>query len=133
MKYLGIDYGLKRIGVASSEGILAKPVCVIQNKGDKKNLAAIHNILGTSSNEPPQIVLGVPLGANGEDTQMSLEIRRFGDFLSAELGTSVIYHNERYSSLEAEHYIRTRKTKELVDAVAAAVILQSYIDGGKNG
>lgn len=121
MKYLGIDYGAKRIGIATSEnGILAQPLCTIENRGDKKNLLAIHNILGGTPREQYQIVVGMPHGSH-----LEAEIRRFGDQLGA------VYFDERYSSLAAETHIRANKSKQSLDAVAAAVILQNYLNGGK--
>ena len=123
MKYLGIDYGKKRIGLAASDnGILARPIAPIQNKGDRKNIAAISQL------KPDIIVLGVPLSKDDMETDMSREIRRFGAVLAAELGVNVVYHNERYSSLEAQQLINTTKLRETLDSVAAAVILQSWIN-----
>jgi len=138
MKYLGIDYGKKRIGLAISEaGKYASPIKTIANKGDQNNVAAVrevmtkHDILPTMS----RIVCGIPLDIDGNDTPMSLEIKKFGERLCSELGVQVIYKNERYSSVEAEQFIREKmgitkfeKMKELVDGVAASMILQSYLD-----
>jgi len=133
ISYLGIDYGLARIGVAISEsGIMARPHSVIQNKGDKKNIAAIHKILCGVYDVQYYIVFGVPLGANGNETEMSTEIRRFGELVKNQLGVEVVFHNERYSSLEASEYIKSVKSKESIDAVAAAVILQRYLDSRRN-
>jgi len=119
--YLGIDFGKARIGLAISEtGQLARPLGVIKNKGDARNLAAIKEI--STKHNIKYIVCGLPLHADGKETDICKEIRRFGDKLGA------VYHNERYSSLEAQEYIRERKLKELVDAVAATMILQSYLE-----
>ena len=141
MRLLAIDYGKVRIGIAVSDnGLMARPLCTIKNKGDKKNIDAIRNILGTVRDIPPDIVIGLPLHPDGNETPMSLEIRRFGKLIESELGVTVIFHNERHSSQEAEHYIRTvmgvtkpDKIKELLDFVSATVILNSYIQSCGEG
>jgi putative Holliday junction resolvase len=147
--FLGIDFGRARIGLAISEtGQTARPIGRIKNNGDAKNLAAIRDILkkhfgaaantrccGCMCDRPPNVVCGVPLSAEGAENEMTREARRFGEMLRAGLGAEVFYHNEFLSSAEAERYIREtmgvtdfKKVKELVDGVAAAVILQSYLD-----
>jgi len=150
--YLGIDYGRVRIGLAVSDtGQIARPIGHIQNKGDKKNLAAIRDVLtkhfknpavahttsdsGSTKHITPHIVCGLPLLADGTEGDMAREARRFGELLRSSLGASVSYHNERYSSFDAEEYIRDKmgifnreKIKELVDGVAASMILQGYLD-----
>ena len=145
MKYLGIDYGLKRIGLAISQGGgIASPIGCIQNKGDKKNVSAIRIIInrqfetsycGSVSDTPLCIVLGLPLLKDGNPSSMVQEVQRFGELLGSEFAATVVYHNEYLSSVNAEQYIREKlgitdrtKVKELVDGVAAAMILQSYTD-----
>ena len=134
MQYLGIDYGKARIGLAISEtGQIARPIGHIKNKGDAKNIAVIRELC--AKHQIKYIVCGIPLDTGANETDMSREVRRFGE----KLGIEVAYHNERYSSLEAEEYIREKmgitkreKVKELVDGVAAAMILQSYLDSRRN-
>ena len=149
---LGIDYGKKRIGIAISEaGIMARPLCIISNRGDRKNVAAIRAILSQSVTTSCGIVCGVALDSVGGETSLSLESRRFGELLKTELGVEVFYHNERYSSIEAQEYMRdiiragnksrennnfygakkSKNIKEFVDDVAAAVILNGYLNGRK--
>ena len=140
--YLGIDYGLARIGLAISEtGQIARPLVTIKNKGDGKNIAAIREIIvkqfsidfttggGSLSDRLPHIVCGLPLLADGAESDMAREVRRFGGKLGLELCAEVIYQDEYLSSVEAEEYIRENKLKNTVDEVAASIILQSYIDG----
>ncbi|MCL2755837.1 MAG: Holliday junction resolvase RuvX [Firmicutes bacterium] len=134
MKILGIDYGLKRIGIAVSDdrGIMAFPLVTIENRGDKKNISAISELVkkhGVSS-----IMFGIPQDVVGEDTTMTRIIREFGEKLAIESGLEVVYFNERYSSKDAEDHIREnlgvtnhRKIAELVDKMAAAMILSDYI------
>jgi putative Holliday junction resolvase len=138
MQYLGIDYGRARIGLAASgTGRIARPIGYIKNKGDKKNAEALRRVLAENNIDTRYccIMCGVPLSVDGGDTRMSREVLRFGGFLGDALGLKVVYHNERYSSVEAEEYIREKmgvtrpeKIKELVDGAAAAVILQDYLE-----
>jgi len=138
--YVGIDYGRARIGLAHSWGQRAKPLAAVKNKGHEKSIIAIHDVLrkfvkGQINPQEWCAVIGVPLGTNGEETEMCAEIRRFGGMLGSTLKVEIQYHNERCSSIEAEDYIRERLNisrkempKELVDTVAATVILQGYLD-----
>ncbi|MDR0462234.1 MAG: Holliday junction resolvase RuvX [Christensenellaceae bacterium] len=138
MTYLGVDYGLARIGLAISEsGVLSKPICIIQNKGDKKNIVAIKEVItkycGSMSDIPLCIVVGLPLYKDGNESEMSCEARKFGELLARDLVSMVEYQNEYLSSSTATDIMRGKKGDKSIDAVAAAVILQNYLDnnGGK--
>jgi len=114
LKFLGVDYGQKRIGVAVSDnGIYARPLCTIENRGQKKNLEAIRKLLATDT----VVVFGLPKGS-----RLLAEIRALGDELGA------VYHDEYLSSVAAEQHIRDTKSKNTVDEVAATMILQSFIE-----
>jgi len=135
--YLGIDFGLARIGLAISEtGQMARPLAVIKNKGDKKNLAAISETInkywGGLEDRLPHIVLGLPCLADGAESDMAREVRRFGEILAQNLGVEVFFQNEYLTSVEATDYAREhmpkRTPKDPIDDVAAYLILQSYID-----
>jgi len=124
--YIGIDFGMSRIGIALSElGQLAKPLCVIKNKGARKNIALIREIC--AKYKVKTIVCGLPLDAEGKATPMSHEIERFCFELEKKSGIPVVTSDERYSSKEAEDYIRQTKSKDLLDAVAASLVLQEYL------
>ena len=135
--YLGIDYGRARIGLAVSEmGRIARPLTVIKNKGDRRNLAAVREIVtrycGGMTDRLPVVVCGLPCLADGKESDFAREVRRFGDFLGRELGVEVLYQNEYLTSVEAEELIRERGLKDEVDAVAACLILQGYLTGIKH-
>jgi putative Holliday junction resolvase len=143
MRYLGIDYGRARIGLATSTlGIMAQPFCVIKNRGDKKNIAQIREIMvrafGSQNTTGCGIIFGLPLYKDGSPSSMSNEIQQFGDLVGRELGVRVEYYNEYLTSVDAEQYIRQilgitkiDKIKELVDAVAGCMILNKYLEVGK--
>ena len=137
--YIGIDYGLKRIGLAQSDnGLIARPLKTMENRGDKKNIDALRMLLNEKS--CPTFVLGLPLNTDGTDSDFARVVRQFGELLHMELNVTVVYQNERYTSWDAEHYIRTvmgvtdhKKIKDLIDAVAATVILDGYLDKMNGG
>jgi len=128
MRCLGIDYGRRRIGLALSDPtlLIATPLIIIENRGIKKTVLQIWDII--QKNDVKQIVIGLPLHANGDESEMSQEARRFGDVFVA-LGLPVEYVDERYTSCEAESLIGNQgQSKNLIDKVAASIILQIYLD-----
>ena len=135
----GIDYGRRRIGVAicDAERIICSPLCVRQTTGDLaadaaffKGVALEEGIVG--------FVVGLPIHADGTDSAMSVEVERFGAWLGRITSLPVVFHDERYSSREAAGLLagvgltRGRK-KERADAVAAQVVLQSWLESQTQG
>lgn len=135
----GIDYGRRRIGVAicDAERIICSPLCVRQTTGDLvadgrffRTLAVEETLAG--------FVVGLPVHADGTDSAMSTEVERFGAWLGRLTGLPIAFQDERYSSREAAGMLagvgltRGRK-KARADAVAAQVVLQSWIDSQTRG
>ena len=116
MRLLGIDYGLKRVGLSLSYGYLADPLIVLINSKDL--LVKICSIC--KKNEIEKIVIGLP-----GKSKMSKIIKQFGDTLKSDCRLPIVYWDETLTSIEAEKF-SNKKTK--TDALAAAIILQSYID-----
>ena len=82
------------------------------------------------------LIVGLPLGLDGKENDWCAEVREVGDALAGRLEVPVAYVDERFSSVQAEHAIRSiglkkraREDKGRVDAAAAALILQSWLDG----
>lgn len=135
----GVDYGRRRIGIAvcDAEWILASPLCIHQTTGDRavdaaffRDLARAESLVG--------FVVGLPVHADGTDSAMSVEVERFGAWLSRTTGLPVAFHDERYSSREAAGLLAgvglTRgRRKERADAVAAQVVLASWLEARKQG
>jgi putative Holliday junction resolvase len=135
----GVDYGRRRIGIAICDAhrILASPLCIRTTAGDRDADAAFFRTL--AGNESlVGFVVGLPVHADGTDSAMSVEVERFGAWLSAATGLPVTFHDERYSSREAAGLLagvgltRGRK-KERADAVAAQVVLASWMEAQKHG
>lgn len=128
---MGIDYGGVRIGVAraSGDGHFAFPVGVYAN--DEHVLETLTTLI---RNEHVQtVVIGHSRNYTGEENPIMSRARAFGDVLKARTGCEVVYEDETLTSAHArrpfEHTEKTRTTKKVaVDAAAAALILQSYLD-----
>jgi putative Holliday junction resolvase len=124
-KVLGIDYGKKKIGLASATTTLAEVYGVIRFETIKE---AIRKIRKTVEREKVEkIVIGISEG------KMAKETKRFGRKLEKEINLPVVFQDETLSTKEAqalaiEAGIRRKKRKQLEDAYAAAVILQDYLD-----
>ena len=140
MRFVGIDYGKKRIGLAISDAtaFLARPWQVIAvPPGDPESAAAL--IAGVFPNLIAEfdgvdgIVVGLPRKLDGRDTDQTADVRQFAAALEAQTGVEVVLQDERLTSVEAEAQLAARekdwkKRKQQIDAVAAAILLQDFLD-----
>lgn len=136
MRVLGIDFGERRIGLALSDptGTLASPLPTLKRRAGKRPpLAAIVELV--KEHEVEALVLGLPLTLEGRDSEWTMEIRSVGEALSRRTDLHVYFVDERLTSVRAERAIRSiglpkkkREEKERVDAAAAVLILQSWLD-----
>ncbi len=139
MRVLGIDYGDRRIGLAVSDGsgTLARPLRVVAPRGSLRERAAAvaAEVAGTAA-EPDGlglVVVGVPRALNGTPHRQTARALAFADALRAAAGVPIALQDERLTSVEAEQRLAVRerdwrKRKAKLDAAAAAVILQDYLD-----
>ncbi|MFH0863967.1 MAG: Holliday junction resolvase RuvX [Candidatus Gottesmanbacteria bacterium] len=126
MKYLGIDYGNAKIGLAMSEGKLAEPIGSIKTLNSKSQIT---NICERDVIE--KIVIGISEG------KMAMQIKKFGDELETVINIPIEYWDETLSSIQArEKMIEAGKPqmKKKTDehSIAAALILQDYLDNKKD-
>lgn len=142
MRVLGIDFGTRRIGLALSDasGILATPWTAISAAAAPRGSAArVADFLkdrrarDEAVAEIAEIVVGIPRRLSGEDTDQSAAARAFAGQLSAITGLRVHLQDERLTSREAESRLAVRERdwrarKARLDAAAAAIILQDYLD-----
>lgn len=130
MNFLGIDYGEKRVGLAtgSDETRIASPFLVLENKGRDFLLEEIKKICEQES--MGEIVIGLPLTLASERGPQAEEVSRFVDFLKNNLSLPVETEDERFSSVMVDKLMAESGVKER-DAVAAMIILQSYLDRKK--
>ena len=137
MRTLGIDLGLRRVGVAVSDptGLIAQPLPTLTRRAGKRMpLAALQEI--ASSYEVQDIVMGLPLAPSGNDTEWTATVREAAGSLEKRSGLPVHLVDERFTSRAAERAVRSlglpkkkREEKGRVDAAAAVLILQGWLDG----
>ena len=140
VRALGIDYGHRRIGLAISDvtGLLARPWKTVERQGNPRqvaaSLAAEVTTLAGEDDGLAAVVIGFPRRLSGEDSDQTGVVRQVADVLRTLVDVTVVLQDERLSSREAESLLARsekdwRKRKALLDAAAAAVILQDYLDG----
>lgn len=129
-RVLGIDYGTKRVGVAVSDalGITVSPVAVV---GRPDAVEAVVNLV--KELDVGKIVIGLPTALGGHEGTSAEAARALGEDLRAATGLPVVYHDERFTSRMAESSLlekgmKRRDRRQKVDEVAAAIILQDYLD-----
>lgn len=122
---LAFDFGTKRIGVALGNTLTrsARPLEILATEPVKARFARIEALLDEW--QPDRVVVGLALSADGSDQPATGRCRRFADQLRGRFGVAVTLQDERNSSLEAQE-MQTRHGAD--DALAAAVILQRYLD-----
>jgi putative holliday junction resolvase len=139
VRFLGIDYGQRRIGLALSDptGLLARPWKTLARQGNPSQVAAmLASEIGGLQSEADgleAVVLGFPRRLSGEEHDQSRVVRTLADHLRRATTVPLHLQDERLSSREAESLLaRTekdwRRRKASLDAAAAAVILQDYLD-----
>lgn len=138
MRILGIDYGSRRIGVAICDelGMTAQGAATINRKNRETDLDAIADLVRRYDIE--RIIIGYPLRLDGSEGIQCEKINRFCRRLEARLSLPVIRRDETLSTKEAEEILRQtgvhpKKRKEIVDRVAASIILQGYLDALARG
>ncbi len=131
MRYLAIDYGTKRTGLAicDSAETIASPLAVIQ--GQKELLRKIAEVVETEHVEA--VVLGLPLNMTGSESAQTKLVLKFAEQLKDHLHIPVHLQDERLSSFSAEEKLASakftkEKMKKRLDAVAAAEILQAFLE-----
>ncbi len=128
---LGFDYGQKRIGVASGQALTgtATPLATVRNP-HAAGWADIDTLLAQW--RPLQLVVGLPLAADGTETPVSLAARQFAAALGKRTGTPVALVDERLSSHEAQARLlaggrRHDAVRRERDAMAAAIIVETWL------
>lgn len=141
MRILGLDFGSKTVGVAVCDplGITAQTVETITRKDENKlrqTLARIEALIGQYEIE--RIVLGYPKNMNNTLGERAIKTEEFKASLERRTGLPVILWDERLTTVAAERVlmesgVRREHRKESVDQIAAAMILQGYLDSLSNG
>ena len=128
-RYLGIDYGRTRTGLAISDelGIIAAPINPIVNKSRQESIRILSDLVEKYNLK--KIIIGIPLGLEQKPTRMSKEITGFTDELRQALDIEVIMWDETLSSKFAEQRKKAlHMRKSSTDSEAARIILQEFLD-----
>lgn len=132
-RILALDYGTKRIGVAVSDelGWTAQPVETFERRTIEKDLAHILELVQV--HEVDRVVLGLPLRLNGEMGPAAQAVQQFADRLEQVLPVPVVMWDERMTTKSAEELliaadVGRKKRKGIVDRIAAAILLKSYLE-----
>jgi len=140
VRFVGLDVGERRIGVAVSDltGTLARPLTVLKPSGlDVDAVDIVAQEIGRLAREEDgvaAIIVGLPRRLDGTATDMTQRVEQFARLIGAKTSLPVTLQDERLSSREAESRLAIRdkdwrSRKARLDAAAAAVILQDYLDG----
>jgi putative Holliday junction resolvase len=141
VRVVGIDLGERRIGVAVSDpsGTLARPLKTIdRSTSDAAAIEQLRALIAelTAEDEVGSVVVGLPKRLDGSPSPQTLRVGAMVALLSERLAVPIVTQDERLSSREAEERLALRekdwrKRKAKLDAAAAAVILQDYLDARK--
>jgi putative holliday junction resolvase len=125
---LGFDFGTQRIGVAAGQSVTgtATALCTIRSCHGKPDWDRISELIADW--KPDALVVGLPLHDDGSDSDISRAARKFIRQLEAHYRLPVHLMNERLSSHTAKQLMEKSPGKQEVDAVAAMIILQSWLE-----
>jgi len=137
VRALGVDFGERRIGLAVSDptGTIASPLeTVTRRRGKRPPWRRMEEV--ARDHDVEQVVVGLPLDLEGLENEWCAEVRAMGEELGRRLSVPVAYVDERMTSVRAERAVRSvglrksqREEKGRIDAAAAALILQAWLDG----
>ncbi len=136
MRALGLDVGERRIGVALCDelGLLASPLTTVQvgrRNGERRALEEIAAL--AREREVELVVVGLPTSLRGTEGPQAQAVRAFAERLAPHLAVPIEFWDERFTTAEAERLLISRKVsreerRNRIDAAAAAIMLQDYLD-----
>ena len=133
VRVMGLDVGTKTVGVAVADelGFTAQPITVIRRSNLKADLSELIRL--AQDREVDRFVIGLPLNMDGSEGPRALATRKFGDALAKASSLTIIYQDERLTTVAAERSlleadVSRSKRREVIDQVAASLILQGWLD-----
>ena len=130
---LGLDVGDVRIGVALSDelGVAAHPLCTLTRKNRKVDLIAIADLV--SIHKVERVIIGLPISLDGSIGTQAEKVQKFAQRLEHVIDIPIEFQDERFTTAEAEDILQelnkdTQEQKELIDEVAAVIILTDYLN-----
>lgn len=137
MKYLGLDVGNKRIGVAFGDSALrlATPVDVIARGSPEQDAQALANLL--REYDATQLIVGLPRNMDNSQGEQVEAVIEYAQMIAERILVPIVFWDERLTTVEAtkrthETGARGKKSRRGIDALAAAVLLQDYLDSQAN-
>jgi putative holliday junction resolvase len=134
-RFLGVDYGAVRIGLAVSDAgrVIASPLEIRERTDSERDGAYFRSLV--EREEIGGLVIGLPLHTTGREGTKAAEAREFGEWLKSVTGLPVVYADERFTTAFAESALWSaglthKKRKARRDAVAAQMMLQAFLDAG---
>lgn len=136
MIIMAVDLGKARTGIAVCDKtqFLASPLCVIEERNQERLAEKV--ALAAEQEKAERIVVGLPRNMDGSEGESAQNARIFAENLEKLVSVPIIMQDERCTTMIAHRYlndtnVRGKKRKQTVDAVAATVILQTYLDSLK--
>jgi putative Holliday junction resolvase len=137
VRVLGLDVGDRRVGIAISDptGTVVRPLQTLMRSSRAEDFAAIAALVAEHHVE--LVVVGRPLSLDGTEGPQARRVARYAQLLAKQVSVPIVFWDERYTTVVAEQVLLQNRSKRArrraraeggVDAVAAAVILQSYLD-----
>lgn len=130
---MGLDVGTKTVGVAVSDalGYTAQGVTTVRRTNLKADLAELRRIIEAS--EVSRVVIGLPLNMDGSEGPRAEASRAFGDAVHKTTGLPIEYQDERLTTVAAQRVlleadVSRKKRREVIDQIAAQLILQTWLD-----
>ena len=129
----GLDVGSKRIGVAVSDALhlTAQPLTVVERASVVRDIARILEVL--SQYDVALVVVGLPLQMDASEGDQAARVRKFADAFGESSGIEVVYQDERLTTVAGERLLiesgmRRARRRNVIDKMAATLILQAYLD-----
>ena len=137
MRVVGLDLGKRRVGVAVSDsgGVMAVPSTTVERTGDeRRDRARLADVVREL--EPERVVVGLPRSLDGSEGPAAVWARAEAEALAELLDVPVELYDERLTTVSAQRSlvaagVKGRDRRKVVDQVAAAVLLQAWLDGGR--
>lgn len=132
-RYIGLDVGTKRIGVAMSDPLFytAQPLKTINRQPETASIAELKEICEKYS--VTKIIIGLPKNMNGTIGPQAEDVQNYANLIKESIIDDIIFEDERLTSRQAERFLteqkkKPSKNKGLIDVASAAIILQQYLD-----
>ena len=133
MRVMGLDVGTKTVGVAVSDalGLTAQGLRVVRRKNLRSDVGELKRVI--REHEVSRVIIGLPLNMDGSEGPRAAASREFGALLSEATGLPIDYWDERLSTVAAERMliegdVSRERRKQVIDQVAASIILQGWLD-----